>query len=227
MSPTGAGGGHIASQRERMGAGELYDARDPDLVRRRARARDLTVRYNATRQDDQAARRAMLCELLGRCGEKVWIEPPFYCDYGENIELDDGVYLNFGCVMLDCARISLARNVLVGPYVQFYAGFHPLDARERIKGPELAAPITVDENVWLGGGVILLPGVTIGANTTIGAGSVVTKDVPAGVLAVGNPCRVIRRLESAAARFGPDAGSNQGGLDASKMFLDRGAREPR
>lgn len=177
-----------------MLAGELYEAWDPDLVRRRARARDLTARYNATRQDDQEVRRTLLCDLLGRCGEKVWIEPPFYCDYGENIELGDGVYLNFGCVMLDCAMIRLARNVMVGPYVQFYAGFHPLDARERIKGTELAALITVEENVWLGGGIILCPGVTVGANTTIGAGSVVTKDVPAGVLAAGNPCRVIRQL---------------------------------
>jgi maltose O-acetyltransferase len=178
-----------------MLAGELYEAWDPDLVRRRGRARDLTARYNATRQDDQEVRRTLLCDLLGRCGKKVWIEPPFYCDYGENIELADNVYLNFGCVMLDCAMIRLGRNVLVGPYVQFYAGYHPLDARDRIKGPELAAPITVEENVWLGGGVILCPGVTIGPNTTIGAGSIVTKDVPAGVLAAGNPCRVIRQLE--------------------------------
>jgi maltose O-acetyltransferase len=178
-----------------MLAGELYEAWDSDLVRRRARARDLSARYNSTRQDDQNLRQTLLRELLGRCGEKVWIEPPFYCDYGENIELAASVYLNFGCVMLDCAQIRLGQNVLVGPYVQFYAGYHPLDARERIKGPELAAPIVVAENVWLGGGVILCPGVTIGANTTIGAGSVVTKDVPAGVLAVGNPCRVIRQLQ--------------------------------
>ncbi|MCC6361645.1 MAG: sugar O-acetyltransferase [Phycisphaerales bacterium] len=179
-----------------MLAGELYEAWDPDLLRRRGRARDLTARYNATRQDESDARQSLLRELLGRCGEKVWIEPPFYCDYGENIELGDGVYLNFGCVMLDCAVIRLGRNVLVGPYTQFYAGYHPLDAGERIKGPELAAPITVEDNVWLGGGVILCPGVTVGSNTTIGAGSVVTKDIPAGMLAAGNPCRVIRALGS-------------------------------
>jgi maltose O-acetyltransferase len=186
--------GDPRSQRERMLGGELYEAWDPDLVRRRARARDLTARYNLTRQDDQHMRRELLCELLGRCGERTWIEPPFYCDYGENIELGDGVYLNFGCVMLDCAPTRLGRNVLVGPYVQFYAGTHPLDARERIKGPELAAPIIVEENVWLGGGAILCPGVTVGEGTTIGAGSVVTKDIPAHVLAVGNPCRPIRDL---------------------------------
>ena len=188
-------GSDFRSQRERMLAGELYEAWDPDLLRRRARARDLTARYNATRQDEADLRASVLHELLGRCGQRVWIEPPFYCDYGENIELNDGVYLNFGCVMLDCALIRLGRNVLAGPYVQFYASFHPLDARERIKGPELAAPITVGDNVWLGGGVILCPGITIGANTTIGAGSVVTKDIPASVLAVGNPCRPIRQLD--------------------------------
>lgn len=177
-----------------MLAGELYEAWDEDLVRRRAKARKLTARYNATQQEDADLRATILRELLGRCGERVWIEPPFYCDYGENIELESGVYLNFGCVMLDCAPIRLARNVFVGPSVQFYAASHPLDARERIKGPELAAPITIGENVWLGGGVILCPGVTVGANTTIGAGSVVTRDIPSGVLAVGNPCRVVREL---------------------------------
>lgn len=195
MSPADSGFGQRRSQRERMLAGELYEAGDADLVRRRARARDLTARYNASRQDDPAARQSLLRQLLGRCGEQVWIEPPFYCDYGENIELAAKVYLNFGCVMLDCAPIRLGQNVLVGPYVQFYTTHHPLDARERIKGLELAAPITVAEGVWLGGGAILCPGVTIGANTTIGAGSVVTKDIPAGVLAVGNPCRVVRRLQ--------------------------------
>lgn len=187
-----------------MLAGELYEAWDPDLVRRRARARDLTARFNASALDDpsegrirnpDSIRQTLLRELLGGCGERVWVEPPFYCDYGENIELGDNVFLNFGCVMLDCARIRLGGNVLAGPYVQFYAGYHPLNARERIKGPEMAKPITIEQNVWLGGGVILCPGVTIGANTTIGAGSVVTKSVPAGVLAAGNPCRVIRQLE--------------------------------
>ncbi len=184
----------MRTEREKMLAGEPYLATDADLTRRRARARQLAARYNATGQDEPEARRALLCELLGRCGEGVWVEPPFYCDYGENIELADGAYLNFGCVMLDCARIRLGRNVLVGPGVQFLAATHPLDARERLSGRELAAPITVEENAWLGGGAILCPGVTIGANTTIGAGSVVTRDIPAGVLAVGNPCRVVRRL---------------------------------
>lgn len=177
-----------------MLSGRLYEAWDPDLVRRRTRARELTQRYNATGPNDQAQRETLLRELLGRVGAKPWIEPPFYCDYGDNIEFGDNVYLNFACVILDCAKVALGNNVLVGPNVQFYAAYHPLDARERIKGPELAAPIAIHDNVWLGGGAIVCPGVTIGANTTIGAGSVVTKDIPAGVLAVGNPCRVVRSL---------------------------------
>lgn len=193
------------TQRDLMLAGALYDASDPDLARRRARARDLTARFNASPHDDPSEgrvpnpasqRQTLLRALLGRCGERVWIEPPFYCAYGENIELGDNVFLNFGCVMLDCAAIKLGSNVQVGPYVQFYAAYHPLIAAERIKGPERAAPITVGDNVWIGGGVILCPGVTIGANTTIGAGSVVTKKMPAGVLAVGNPCRVMRSLQA-------------------------------
>ncbi len=182
------------TQRERMLAGELYNAWDNDLMQRRARARALTARYNSTLQNEQDLRISLLCDLLGACGDRVWIEPPFHCDYGENIELGEGTYLNFGCVMLDCARIRLGRNVFVGPGVQFYAAYHPLDAHDRIKGPELAAPITVGDNVWIGGAAVLCPGVTIGTNTTIGAGSVVTRDVPSNVLAVGNPCRVIRQL---------------------------------
>lgn len=183
------------TQRERMLAGELYEAWDPDLLHRRGRARELTSLYNATSQAEAEYRRTLLTRLLGRCGENAWIEPPFYCDYGENIELDDRVYLNFGCVVLDCAAVRLGRGVLVGPYVQLYTGTHPIDAGERAKGLERAAPITVGEQCWIGGGAIIGPGVTIGARSTIGAGSVVVRDIPAGVVAAGNPCRVIRALE--------------------------------
>lgn len=182
------------TQRERMLAGELYDASDPELLHRRGRARELMARYNAAAPGDSELRSRLLRELLGRCDDTVFIELPFYCDYGENIELGDNVFMNFGCVLLDCAKIRIGCNVQIAPYVQLLTAYHPLDARERIKGPELAAPITIGENVWLGGGVIVCPGVSIGENTTIGAGSVVTKDIPAGVLAVGNPCRVIRAI---------------------------------
>lgn len=182
------------TQRERMLAGELYDASDSDLRARRDRARLLTARYNASPPTEDAGRLTLLRELLGQCGDRVVIEPPFYCDYGENIEIGDGSFLNFGCVLLDRAKITLGRSVFIAPYVQLYAAHHPIVASERIKGPELASPITIGDNVWLGGGVIVCPGVTIGENTTIGAGSVVTRDVPAGVLAAGNPCRVVRAL---------------------------------
>jgi len=182
------------SQWERMIAGALYDASDPDLDRRRIRARRLTARFNASAPDDPAARTAILRELFGRMGEGVAIEPPLYCDYGENVELGDKTFINFGCVLLDCAKIRIGRGVMLAPYVQLYTAHRPLDARERIKGPELASPITIGDHVWIGGGAIVCPGVTIGANTTIGAGSVVTRDIPDGVLAVGNPCRVVRQL---------------------------------
>ena len=177
-----------------MLAGELYLASDPELVRARSHARDLTRAYNQSRQEQAQQRRAILHELLGACGANVWIEPPFYCDYGRHIYLADNVYLNFGCVMLDCAPIRLGRNVQVGPSAQLYAAHHPLNATERIAGPELASPITVEENVWIGGGAILCPGVTIGRNAVVGAGSVVTRDIPADVVAAGNPCRIIRQL---------------------------------
>ena len=182
------------TEREKMLAGELYVAADPELVQARLRARDLTRRYNATRGDETELRSALLHELCGAVGANVWIEPPFYCDYGSYISLADGVYFNFGCIVLDCNRVTIGRNVQVGPAVQILTAYHPLDAAERIRGPELAAPITIGDNVWLGGGVIIGPGVTIGENTTIGAGSIVVKTIPANVLAVGNPCRVVRKL---------------------------------
>jgi len=182
------------TQHERMLAGLPYDASDADLVLRRSRSRDLASRYNATRMDEAALRQSLLAQWLGRCGSGVAIEPPFYCDYGVNVELADQVFLNFGCILLDCARISLGRNVLVGPGVQFLAATHPIDPAQRQQGLESAAPITVEENVWIGGGAILCPGVVIGQDSTIGAGSVVTRNVPRGVVAAGNPCRVLRSL---------------------------------
>ena len=183
------------SEREKMLAGELYLANDPELVALRKAARELTGRLNASRTDDESLRQSLVKRLLGRCGDSVWIEPPFYCDYGVHISFGDRVYLNFNCVFLDCAAIDVGDDVMFGPGVQVYAATHPLEAAERIKGPELAAPISIGARCWIGGGAIVLPGVSIGEETTIGAGSVVTKDIPAGVLAAGNPCRVIRRLE--------------------------------
>jgi len=183
------------SEREKMLNGEPYLAADPELFEARKRTRDLLQRYNTSTVAQLRGRVVLLRELLGRCGERVWVEPPFYCDYGSNIRLGNGVYLNFNCVFLDCGVIDVGANVLFGPAVQLYTAIHPTLATERIEGLELAATVRIGDNCWIGGGAIVCPGVTIGENTTIGAGSVVVKDIPANVLAVGNPCQVVRELK--------------------------------
>lgn len=184
----------MTTEKEKMLRGELYDAADPQLVEERLHARRLLKTLNDSHPDDHLLRQATLGQLLGKMGTGVHIEPPFYCDYGSHIELGDRVYLNFNCVILDCNRVRIGENTLLGPSVQIYAATHPLAAAERIQGPELGFPVTIGRNVWIGGGAIINPGVTIGDNTTIGAGSVVVKDIPANVFAAGNPCRVIREL---------------------------------
>jgi maltose O-acetyltransferase len=181
-------------EREKMVAGEPYLASDPELVRERARARRLAGRYNATEQEDGEGRRALLDELLGQVGEGAWIEPPFHCDYGWNVTLGERAFLNFGCIVLDCAPVEIGPLTMFGPAVQLCAATHPLDPAERERGLEYALPIVVGRNVWIGAGAIVGAGVTIGDNTVIGAGSVVLQDVPANVLAAGSPCRVIRPL---------------------------------
>ncbi|MCX6022172.1 MAG: sugar O-acetyltransferase [Chloroflexi bacterium] len=186
----------MTTEREKMLAGELYNASDPELVALSKRARRLTRLFNATTEEESERRSALLRELFGAVGG-AFIEPPFHCDYGGQIRVGVNFFMNFGGVILDGAVVEIGDNVMCGPGVHIYTAYHPLPAAERIKGPELAAPVRIGDNVWLGGGVIILPGVTIGDNTTIGAGSVVTRDIPAHVLAVGNPCRVIRRLDEA------------------------------
>jgi len=186
----------MPTELEKMLAGQLYDASDADLLARRYRAAHQLAQLNALLPDDPA-RPALLAGLLGALGAGSEVLSPFRCDYGSQIFLGERVFINYNCVILDCAPVHIGDHTLLGPGVQLYAASHPLAAAERIKGPELAAPITVGRNVWLGGGVIVCPGVTIGDNTTIGAGSVVTRDVPANVLAAGNPCRVIRELPAA------------------------------
>ena len=184
------------SEKQKMLAGELYLAADPELAADRKRARRLTRRFNQTTEDEIPEREALLRELLGSTGARIEIEPPFFCEYGSNIYAGDHLYLNFDCVILDCAPVRFGANVACGPGVHIYAATHPLDARERIKGPELAKSVTIGDNVWIGGGAIVCPGVTIGDNSTIGAGSVVTRDIPQQVFAAGNPCRVVREVGS-------------------------------
>lgn len=183
----------MASEREKMVAGELYDPQDPELVAARTRARDLLWTLNATRESDAVVRGRVLEELFGTVGAGVWLQPPFYCDYGTNIHLGEKVYFNYNCVLLDVCEIRVGARTLFGPAVQIYAATHPLDSELR-KTRELGKPVTIGSDVWVGGGSIILPGVTIGDRSVIGAGSVVTKPIPAGVLAVGNPCRVVREL---------------------------------
>lgn len=174
--------------------GDLYNAADAELTTMRADARKLLAKYNTMLAEPLEDRNVVLAKLLGRCST-IDIQPAFYCDYGVNIFAGKNFFMNFNGIILDCARVTIGDNVMCGPNVQIYTAYHPVLASERIKGPELAKPITIGDNVWIGGGAIICPGVTIGENTTIGAGSVVTKDIPANVFAAGNPCRVIRVIE--------------------------------
>ena len=178
---------------QKMLAGELYDASDAALMKLRVNARAWMQAYNQTTYD-KVLREKLLKQILGKTGNNIDIQTPFYIDYGCHIEVGDNFFANFNCVFLDCNFIKCGDNVFLGPNVQIYAAHHPLIAAERIKGPELATKITIGNNVWIGGGAIICVGITIGDNTTIGAGSVVVKDIPANVLAVGNPCRVVKNL---------------------------------
>jgi maltose O-acetyltransferase len=183
----------MASEREKMLAGELYDPLDPELAAARVRARDLCWGLNATREADQDERRRLLTELFGRGGDEVWMQPPFFCDYGSNIFLGKRVFFNFNCVVLDVCSVRIGDFTLFGPSVQIYTATHPLEAELR-RTREFAKPIEIGSDVWVGGAAVICPGVTIGSGSVLGAGSVVTRDIPAGVFAAGNPCRVIRKL---------------------------------
>ena len=178
-----------------MLGGELYDPLDPQLSAGRRRARLLFKALNETGDDQQDERARLIKELIPAAGEGVWIEPPFYCDYGSNITLGDRVFFNFNCVVLDAAPVLIGSGVLFGPAVQIYAATHPLSAAGRRTGLEAGRPVEIGDDVWVGGGAIICPGVRVGARSVIGAGSVVTRDIPEGVLAAGNPCRVIRAAE--------------------------------
>ncbi len=177
-----------------MIAGDAYIADDPALTRDNLRAMGLMEVYNRSPADDPAERRRILDQLLGFFGEGSEIRPPFYCDYGYQIRMGARTFVNFGLVALDVAPITLGDDVQVGPNVQLLTPTHPTEAEPRRAKWEAAQPIIIGDNVWLGGGVIVLPGVSIGEDTVVGAGAVVTKDLPAGVVAVGNPARVIRSV---------------------------------
>jgi len=180
---------------------ETFDTRADDLMAQHHRARALLTRYNSTASTETHQRVQLLDMLLGTCAEGVWVEPPFYCDTGDNIHLGRGVFVNFNGVFLDGAAITIGDGTLLGPAVQIYATSHPLRTEERMfeRGGlpayrTTAEPVVIGRNVWIGGGAIILPGVEIGDGTTVGAGAVVTKSLPANVFAAGNPCRVLRSL---------------------------------
>jgi len=183
-----------AAEIDKMLAGELYDPADPLLAQMRRRARELCWKLNATADAERGLRGQLQRELFGSGGDEASIQPPFFCDYGSNIHLGKSVYFNFNCVVLDVCPVYIGEHTMFGPAVQIYTATHPLDAQAR-RTRECAKPIHIGSDCWIGGGAIILPGVRIGDKTVIGAGSVVTKDVPAGVLAVGNPCRVLRAID--------------------------------
>jgi maltose O-acetyltransferase len=183
----------MGTEREKMLAGELYDPLDPELVADRVRARDLCQALNVTPEADQEQRRRIVVELFGAGGEDVWMQPPFYCDYGRNIFLGRRVFFNFNCVVLDVCQVRIGDFTLFGPAVQIYTATHPFDPALR-RAQEFGKPIEIGSDVWVGGAAVICPGVRIGSMSVIGAGSVVTRDVPERVFAAGNPCRVIRQL---------------------------------
>jgi maltose O-acetyltransferase len=184
------------SEKEKMLSGELYDADDPELVAERERARELTRQYNRTTPDEPEERRRVLEELLGSLGDDCHVEPPFRCDYGYNVHLGESFYANFDCVILDVCRVAIGQNCMLGPGVHIYTATHPLDADERIEGPEYGEPVTIGDNVWIGGQAVVNPGVSVGDNAVIASGAVVTDDVPDDVVVQGNPATVVKELEA-------------------------------
>lgn len=193
----------MKTEKEKAREGILYDANnDAELLAERLAAADMTYELNRLSPSQVAEREAVIRRLLGRTGKNVSIVSPFFCDYGYNIEIGENFFMNMNCVILDGAKVTFGDNVFVAPGCGFYTAGHPLDVERRNAGLEYALPIRIGNNVWIGAQVCVLPGVTIGDNTVIGAGSVVTKDIPSGVLAAGNPCRVIRPItEADAARY--------------------------
>ncbi|MBP8239422.1 MAG: sugar O-acetyltransferase [Saprospiraceae bacterium] len=189
------------TEREKMMDGQYYRSRDSELLDMYHRARRLLKAYNLLDTENLQDRENILTELLGHKGSGVWIEAPFYCDYGSNISIGENTFINTNCMFLDDNKISIGKNVLIAPYVQIYTATHPLSASERIVENEAEVyyltrtePVIIGDAVWIGGNSVIFPGVTIGKNVTIGAGSIVTKDIPSDVLAYGNPCKVIRSI---------------------------------
>lgn len=184
---------HSRTEREKMLAGEIYNCLDADLEEERQNVRHLLSLYNLTEVSHE--RQSILGRLLGHVGHNSRVESPFHCVYGQNISIGHDVYLNVQCTILDCAKVLIGDHVMIGPVVQIYTAAHLLQAEGRNQGLEIAKPIVIEDNVWIGGGAILLPGVTIGQNAVVGAGAVVSKSVPANMVVVGNPAKVVREID--------------------------------
>ncbi len=182
---------------EKLQAGMIYNDFDDDLFQRRIYAKKLFRQYNKTDDDETELRQEIMSKLFKSVGKNVWIEPDFRCEFGKNITIGDNVYINFGCVILDCSEIIIGENTLLGPNVGIYSANHSIDAEERINGGCFGKPIHIGKRVWLGGDVKVIAGVTIGDDSIIGTGSIVTKDIPSGVIAVGNPCKILRKITEA------------------------------
>jgi maltose O-acetyltransferase len=185
----------MKTEKEKMLAGELYDALDKQLSDERIQTRLLIKQLNDSREDETELREKVLRQLIPNAGEKLWIQPPFFCDYGYNIIIGERVFFNFNCVVLDVTYVKIGSRTKFGPNVQVYTATHPINYKERASGLEYAKPIAIGEDCWIGGSAVICPGVSIGDRTIIGAGSVVTRDIPSDVFAAGNPCRVIRHLD--------------------------------
>jgi maltose O-acetyltransferase len=183
----------LKTEKEKMLAGELYNCLDPSLKIERKKAKQLMQLYN--QPENEPERETILRKMLGGVGQNVTIWPPFYFSYGKNTYLGDHVFFNHMCTILDCNEVRIGNHVMIGPVVQMYTAAHDLHAEVRNRGMEVAKPITIEDNVWIGGGAILLPGVRIGRNAVVGAGSVVSRSVPANTVVAGNPARVIREIE--------------------------------
>ncbi len=189
------------TEKEKMLNGENYNSRDPELLQQYHKARALLKRYNHLDSQELQERESILQSLFNACGDRVWIETPFLCDYGEHISIGEGTFINANCIFIDNNTITIGRNALIGPHVQLYTAEHPLKASERIIASEegtryltSSQPVIIGDNVWIGGNSVIFPGVSIGNNVTIGAGSVVTKSIPDNVLAFGNPCKIQKKL---------------------------------
>jgi acetyltransferase-like isoleucine patch superfamily enzyme len=182
------------TEKEKLKNGLMYHGFDNELTEERKKAKDMLFDFNNLRPSMKEKCDAIIKELFGHIGDKFWIESPFYCDYGYNISIGNNFYVNHNCVILDCARVTIGDNVLIGPNTGIYTAGHAIDPEQRALGLEYAFPITIGNNVWIGGGCSILAGVTIGDNSVIAAGSVVNKDIPPNVVAAGNPCRVIRKI---------------------------------